>query len=118
MSRELTREERAAIRSLVTRMCANYDSKYGCLPLDCPCYMLGKYWTGAYCKYFEQAVLPLDPALMAGLTGNAILAAGTRPCSACGKPFPIKGKQTYCTAACARKAHRKQNRENMRKRRG
>ena len=31
--RELTREEKAAIRKLVTRLCANYDREYGCLPL-------------------------------------------------------------------------------------
>ena len=35
----------------------------GCLPLDCECYMLGKCWTGAYCRYFRSAVLPLDPVL-------------------------------------------------------
>ena len=52
MARELTREEKAAIRKLVTRLCANYDRDVGCLPLDCPCYMLEKYWTGALCRYF------------------------------------------------------------------
>lgn len=39
--RELTRSERAAIRRLVTGLCANYDEREKlCLPLDCPCYML------------------------------------------------------------------------------
>ena len=42
MSRELTRQEKTAIRSLVKRWCANYDKDAGCLPLDAPCYMLGK----------------------------------------------------------------------------
>ena len=60
MARELTREEKAAIRRLVISMCANYDRECGCLPLDCECYMLGKCWTGAYCRYFREAVLPLD----------------------------------------------------------
>ena len=46
MSRELTREEKRAIRKLVFSLCANYDREYGCLPLDGPCYMLGKCWTG------------------------------------------------------------------------
>mgnify|MGYP002696425691 CR=1 FL=1 len=32
--RELTRQERAAIRALVVKWCANYDREYGCLPLD------------------------------------------------------------------------------------
>ena len=38
MSRELTRQEKAAIRSLVKRWCANYDKDIGCLPLDCELY--------------------------------------------------------------------------------
>ena len=42
--RELTRSERAAIRRLVTGLCANYDEREKlCLPLDCPCYMLHKW---------------------------------------------------------------------------
>lgn len=69
-SRELTRHERAAIRKLVTGMCANYDPDYGCLTLDCECYMLNKWRTGAYCKYFESSVLPLDLALEISLTGR------------------------------------------------
>ena len=74
MARELTREEKRAIRALVTKWCANYDREYGCLPLDCECYMLGKCWTGAYCRYFREAVLPLDPALEVSL-----LTEGPRP---------------------------------------
>ena len=83
MARELTREEKAAIRSLVVKWCANYDRGCGCLPLDCECYMLGKCWTGAYCRYFREAVLPLDPALEAALTTE-----GPRPDF---KPCPICG---------------------------
>ena len=61
MSRELTRKEKTAIRSLVVTWCANYDREYGCLPLDSDCYMLGKCWTGSYCRYFRESVLPLNP---------------------------------------------------------
>ena len=67
MSRELTRKEKTAIRSLVVTWCANYDREYGCLPLDSDSYMLGKCWTGSYCRYFRESVLPLDPALEASL---------------------------------------------------
>ena len=74
MGRELTRTEKAAIRRLVSKWCANYDRDCGCLPLDCECYMFGKCWTGAYCRYFREAVLPLDPALEA-----ALLTEGPRP---------------------------------------
>lgn len=114
-SRELTRQERAAIRKLVTGMCANYDSEYGCLPLDCECYMLNKWWTGAYCRYFRNAVLPLDPVLEATLTGRA--APALDACAVCGKPFVPEGKQAYCSPACASAARKKRQREYMRKRR-
>ncbi len=53
-ARELTRDEKKKIRSLVTGMCANYDRESGlCLPLDCACYMLHKCW--------DRGVLPLFP---------------------------------------------------------
>ena len=72
-ARELTRDEKKKIRTLVTGMCANYDRESGlCLPLDCACYMLHKCWTGAYCRYFREAVLPLDPELQAALTTEGI----------------------------------------------
>mgnify|MGYP000270248768 CR=1 FL=1 len=117
VGRELTRTEKAAIRRLVSKWCANYDRDCGCLPLDCECYMFGKCWTGAYCRYFREAVLPLDPALEA-----ALLAEGSRPdfkaCPVCGRAVAPDGRQTYCSAACAKAAHRRQQREYMRKKRG
>ena len=70
MARELTREEKRAIRALVTKWCANYDRECGCLPLDGECYMLGKCWTGALCRYFREAVLPLDPAPLPRIGGR------------------------------------------------
>ena len=67
----MNRSERATIRKLVTELCANYDSQDKiCLPLDSPCYMLNKWWTGAYCRYFEKAVLPVDAALESAITGE------------------------------------------------
>lgn len=117
MSRELTREERAAIRRLVTSLCANYDREYGCLPLDCQCYMLGKCWTGALCRYFREAVLPTDPALQAALCSEGPLPE-IRPCPVCGRPFLPDGRTRYCSPSCAGAALRKQKRDYMRKRRG
>ena len=99
MSRELTRQEKTAIRKLVTKWCANYDKDYGCLPLDCPCYMLGKCWTGTYCRYFRAAVLPLDPVLERSLTVERI--TETRPCPVCGRAFLPDGRQRYCSTVCA-----------------
>ena len=117
MSRELTREEKSKIRSLVTRWCANYDKDGGCLPLECPCYMLGKSWTGAYCRYFREAVLPLDPVLEAALHTEGP-APETRECPICGRLFLPDGRTRYCSERCASAALRQQKRDHMRKKRG
>ena len=85
--RELTREERAAIRALVVKWCANYDRAVGCLPLDCECYMLGKTWTGPLCRYFRAAVLPLVPVREAGAPPDP---GGRGPVPAAGGP-PARG---------------------------
>ncbi|MDR1538061.1 MAG: cysteine-rich VLP domain-containing protein [Clostridiales bacterium] len=114
-ARELTRAERAAIKKLVVSMCANYNHEYGCLPLDCECYMLNKWWTDAYCKYFREAVLPLDPVIEAYLTGRAAPKQDT--CAACGKLFISDRQQAYCSPVCQSEGNRRRSRERMRKKR-
>jgi hypothetical protein len=113
--RELTREERAAIQKLVENSCANYCREYGCLPLDGGCYMLRKWWTGAYCNYFREAVLPLAPALAASLTGAAVL--GMRSCFSCGKDFPMRSNRGLYCPACSERARQRRQRGYMRKKR-
>jgi hypothetical protein len=118
--RELTRNERAGIRKLVVSMCANYDYQYGCLPLDYGrCFMLDKWWTGALCRYFRNAVLPLDPELEASLTGEKRPApppaAETKPCEVCGKSFIGDGRQRYCSQKCAGRARKKSEADRSRK---
>ena len=114
-ARELTRDEKKKIRTLVTGMCANYDRESGlCLPLDCACYMLHKCWTGAYCRYFREAVLPLDPELQAALTTEGI-SPELRACAVCGKAFLPEGRQAYCSDACKAEGNRRKSRERMRK---
>ncbi|MCL2565885.1 MAG: cysteine-rich VLP domain-containing protein [Defluviitaleaceae bacterium] len=113
--RELTRFERIAIKKLVTEMCANFDREYGCLPLDCDCYMLNKWWSGNYCKYFQRSVLPIDPILEASLFGNKTPIQDT--CSICNKPFIPDGRQFYCSTACKVEGNRHRSRERMRKKR-
>ena len=115
MARELTRDEKKKIRTLVTGMCANYDRESGlCLPLDCACYMLHKCWTGAYCRYFREAVLPLNPELQASLTTEGI-SPELRACAVCGKAFLPEGRQAYCSDACKAEGNRRKSRERMRK---
>jgi len=115
VERELTRDERKAISKLVKGECANYCREYGCLQLNDACFMLGKCWTGAYCKYFRNAVLPLDPILESALTDKSI---ETRICPVCDTEFPVGGKQKYCSDVCAAKSKKKKQREYMRKNRG
>ena len=116
--RELTRAERTAIRKLVKEQCANYDCKCGCLLFNDECYMFyGVAFTNTgMCKYFRNAVLPADSILEAILTSNTVIE--TRTCPICSKDFPVNNKQLYCTNVCADEAHRRRNRENMRKSRG
>ena len=116
MRREVTAAERADIKNLVTKMCANYCGTYKvCMPLDCACYMFGRYWTGGYCKYFTSAVLPLNASLTAALTDSV----KTRPCVICGADFLISSnyKKIYCSPACTNMAKKQQQRGYMKKRR-
>ena len=116
-ARELTRSERAAIRRLVTELCANYDSQEKlCLPLDCSCYMLHKWWTGSYCRYFEKTVLPTDPALESALTGEDT-SLRQKNCPVCGKSYLPVTSQAYCSDACRMAARRKSERERKRRER-
>jgi len=111
--RELTGREKQAIRRLVKTMCANYDDDYGCLPLDCDCFMFGKaYSGGALCKWFRDAVLPLDAELEQIFTGG--IAPDMKPCTVCGTAFPLNGRQIYCTDKCAAEGRRKSVAGNVR----
>jgi len=98
--RELTATERREIRRLV-RGCANHDKEYGCLPLDAECYMLSKWWTGSLCRYFERAVLPINPTLERVLKGES--PRDMKPCAICGKPFPVAGRKACCSEKCRQK---------------
>lgn len=116
VSRELTRSERAEIRRLVGH-CANYDSAEKiCLPLDCPCYMLNKWWTGSLCRYFREALLPTDPALETAITGEDT-SLRQKTCPVCGKSYLPTTSQAYCSDACRVYARRKSERERKRRER-
>ena len=109
----MTRRRKSALWS---RGCAPTMTRESglCLPLDCACYMLHKCWTGAYCRYFREAVLPLDPELQAALTTEGI-SPELRACAVCGKAFLPEGRQAYCSDACKAEGNRRKSRERMRK---
>ena len=109
--RELTGKEKRQIKKLVISKCANYDKEYGCLPLDCNCYMFGICYTNsALCRYFRKSVLPEDAGVEAVFTQIS-----TTHCKQCGKPFPTDGKRVYCSQRCAEEARRKQTAARVRK---
>lgn len=112
--RELTRSERSAIRKPV-HCCANYDSQEKiCLALDGPCYMLGKVYIGALCRYFRDAVLPMHPGVEAILIH---VPANQKLCPVCGKAYIPKTSQAYCSIACKTVARRTSERERKRRER-
>lgn len=96
--RELKAAERREIRRLVLSECASYDNEYGCLPLNSDCFMLHKWWTGGYCRYFEEWILPAYPVLERTLKDET--PANTKFCAICGRRFPVAGRKTYCSEKC------------------
>ena len=111
--RELTAREKQRIRKLIVSKCANYDKEYGCLPLDCDCYMFGVCYTNsALCTRFRNALLPTDPELQAVFESQPL-----KVCKECGKHFPAQGKRVYCSDKCAEDARRRQTAARVRKHR-
>ena len=111
--RELTGKEKRQIKKLVVSKCANYDKEYGCLPLDCNCYMFGICYTNsALCKRFRKALLPTAPELQAVFEPMPLAV-----CKECGKHFQKNGKRAYCSDKCAAEARRKQTAARVRKHR-
>lgn len=113
VSRELTGRERQRIRKLVTSRCANYDREYGCLLLDCDCYMFGVCHTNsALCRYFREAVLPTDPELEAVFKP---MPTQLKACKVCSRKFPADGKRVDCSERCANQARRQQTAVRVRR---
>lgn len=113
MSRELTANEKRQIKNLVVNCCANFCKDYGCLLLDSNCYMLGKFYANdKLCRYFRDYVLPLNSELTAVFSNKP-----TKACKICGKKFPVKGRQTYCSKTCSDKATKSATAARVRKHR-
>lgn len=111
--RELTGKEKRQIKKLVVSKCANYDKEYGCLPLDCECYIFGICYTNSVlCRKFRVALLPEAPELQAVFEPMPLTV-----CKECGKHFQKNGKRAYCSDKCAAEARRKQTAARVRKHR-
>lgn len=119
-NRELTGKEKRQIKKLVVSLCANYDKEYGCLPLDCDCYMFGICYTNsALCKYFQSSVIPNDAELEAVFNGTPITVCKqcgkpiTLTCKCYGKTFEAKRSNTpFCPPNCRAKFYRQEAAEN------
>ena len=115
MTYEFTKKQHQEIRALVNE-CANYDrSDRICLLTDGPCYMMLKvYNNGKICKYFKEAVLPLNPILDAAITHREPTV--TRSCEMCKNDYiPKTNRQQYCSEKCKSEAKKMRNRERNRK---
>jgi len=66
--------------------------------------MLGKWWTGNMCRYFEIAVLPVNSTLERVLKGEP--PRDMKPCTICGTPFPVAGRRVYCSERCRKQGQR------------
>ena len=108
----LTPSQRSRCNRLIKRLCANYADG-NCLPLDdgdgCVCVQMIS--LSLICKYFRDAVLPVDKGLYAD-----IFKQRTYHCAECGAAFvPNSNRQKYCSS-CSKKVHRRQKNESARKR--
>jgi predicted RNA-binding Zn-ribbon protein involved in translation (DUF1610 family) len=91
--------------SLIRAECCNLSPDGYCVPLDCPCPQLQS--EGLLCKWFENAVLPLDKVLHAEITGST----NNKTCSVCGKLFvPMSNRAKYCPE-CGPKMRRRKDAE-------
>lgn len=120
MNRELTTQERKRVREFAHRQCANYDrANRECPLLDGCCYMATIAFDDSdLCRYFRDAVLPLDTELerllLKSCWNRALSQGKTRECPICGADFPAFGRRVYCSQRCSREADRKFARSRMR----
>ncbi len=88
----LTDEQLTAVKKLVKKCCNYYQGS--CMALDegngCPCVQSFSY--SLICKWFRNAVLPLDPVLESKLQNIPL-----KRCERCGKEFAPKSNHAkYC----------------------
>ena len=69
------------------------------------------------CKYFEESVLPADPALKIIWFGGHTQEGSLKPCIVCGKMFAAMRNAQCCSGACQAERLRTRKKENKRKNR-
>jgi Cysteine-rich VLP len=101
------------VKKLITSSCANYINGI-CILHDKPCPLIsGGEYRGKKipacdfsCKYFEQAVLPLDKTLEAVYYGKEKVL--NKVCIGCGIRFnSVSNRAVYCSDTCRHSARKK-----------
>lgn len=106
----LSDEQLTAVKKLVKKCCNYYQGM--CMALDegdgCPCVQSFSY--SLICKWFRNAVLPIEPSLEA-----ALFRCEKKICAYCGKPFiPTSNRAAYCPN-CRTKHQREKDAEKHRR---
>ena len=105
-SKPLSPKQGKRVNRLVKKECCNFDNG-NCILLDegeaCLCSLL--------CRWFSDAVLPLDRELFAELYAPE----EKRRCTVCGAPFASKSNNAKYCPDCRKKITRKQAAERMQK---
>lgn len=106
--------------ALIQKECCNYYTG-DCAPCDCKCPQVAKMKPGAraeeespfVCRWFLDAVLPLDKDLQASLLAPHDL----KQCERCGKMFAAGSNSAKYCSHCAAEIQKKLKREYAQKKR-
>lgn len=109
----------ASTRRHVMKWCACNDGTGFCRARDMPCVQVTIFENLQdgeplrFCRYFREAVLPLNPFLESQIRSGK--PDGMAHCKTCGRPISkASNRQLYCTD-CATQARRIAKAKNMRK---
>lgn len=104
------------VRTLIRRLCANYDGG-NCLLLDdgdgCVCPQTIS--NSLMCSYFQTAVLPNDRELCAKIVGGI---HNWKRCILCGRQFVARSNRAVYCDHCAQQERRRKTRDRVRRHRG
>ena len=110
----MTQEQLKRARRLIRKECCFYDAEHNeCIVLDegdgrvCVQYIS----FSIYCRWFWEAVLPLDQILMHELQPSTKY----RYCKECGVKYVPRGRTSQYCSECARDIRRKRDRERKRR---
>lgn len=113
---QMTPAQLKRAKKLIRAECCNYDAQNNeCFALDegdgCVCVQSISY--SLLCRWFKEAVLPLDPVLEKEVFGLD----NKKLCQHCRKPFIPKSNRSYLCPECNRRHRKRQQAEFIRNKR-